>query len=76
MKTLSIGFLLKTNNTQYEIQYRYRNKQGFCSIWLRNTMFTRECPIAVNRAFHDYFHRKLTAQALNEVLVKFFEKYV
>lgn len=76
MKTLSIGFLLKTNNTQYEIQYRYRNKQGFCSIWLRNTMFTRECPIAINRAFHDYFHRKLNAQALNEVLVKFFEKYV
>lgn len=76
MKTLSIGFLLKTNNAQYDVQYRYRNKQGFCSIWLRNTMFTRECPIAINRAFHDYFHRKLTAQALNEVLVKFFEKYV
>ena len=76
MKTLSIGFQLKANNTTYEIQYRYRNKQGFCSIWIRTTMFTRECPIAINRAFHDYFHRKLTAQALNEILTNFFAQYI
>ncbi len=76
MKVLAISFLLKANNTQYDVQYRYRNKQGFCSIWLRNTIFTRECPIALNRAFHDYFHRKLSANALNALLVKFFEKYI
>lgn len=58
------------------MQYRYRNKEGFCSIWIRSTLFTRPASLAVNRAFHDYFHRKITAQQLNDVVMKFFEKYV
>lgn len=76
MKTLTVDFRLKTNGTIYDVQYRWQNKKGFCSIWFGSTLLTREASVELNRAFHDYLHRKMDANTLNQIVETFFKRFL